>query len=299
MCIQPIDSSARRNAQMGVNMKKFKKFASLLAVTALVAAFPGSKMMTVSAQTPTTFCVAYDSDDNDWYYQRDSSTWNVNIERKEAFQLKDVIQNGDIVVVEGASSDTGLNLDISNVRLSNLTFKNASTVIVTTAGVDACYVLNGTVAAINGDVTKAEVYDISSVTFNNNVADLKIIGTNDIHSYVSAGGTVGHVLAVDENRTYYEYYDVASGKLDIEDGGFHTDSAYYSETPSASSGTAQTTQPAAQNPAPAAQPAPAPAASSAGEYDHVPKTGEGAPVYLWFMGIAAVCFAGKLALKKV
>ncbi len=270
-------------------MKGFKKFASLLAAAALLAVLPGGSALTASAQSPTTYCVFYDSDDDAWYYQKDTSTYNNQIEQKESFQLKDVIQEGDIVVVEGASSGSGLSLDLSNVRLSNLTLKETKTVVISAKSVDECYVLDGTVGAVNGDVTNAYVYGSSSITFNNSISNLKIIGTTDVHAYVTAGGTVSHVIAVDDIKTHYEYFNVAFGKLEIEDGGLVTDSAYYSKTASSP----------ASAPAPSAAPAaPAASNSAASEYDDVPKTGEGAPIVLWMMGIAAVCFAGKAVLKR-
>ncbi|MBO4982331.1 MAG: hypothetical protein J6C84_10670 [Lachnospiraceae bacterium] len=274
-------------------MKKFQKFVSLLSAAALLAMLPGSNTLTASAAEPTTFCVSYDEGDDAWYYQRDTSEYNPNIEVKEAFQLKDVIKDGDIVVVVGISDDTGLDLDLSNVRLSNLTIAQAATVVVRTKGVDECYVTTDSVAAITGDVSRAYVYNEGSVTFNSNVSYLEIIGTNDVHANIYVHGTVSHVKAVDEaSIVCYEYYDFAKGKLEISDGSVQTDEAYYSKTPSASS--TQNTAPATQD---SQSSAPAPGNTS-GAYDSVPKTGEAFPAYLVLIAIAAVCLAGRSVCKR-
>lgn len=279
-------------------MKKLKKLVSVLAAALLLAALPHGSMLTVYA-AGTTFYVFYDSDDDQWYYQRDTSSRNIDIEQKEAFQLKDVISDGDIVVVEGrGNQNDGLTLDVSKARLSNLTLKNAATVVIHTNGIDECYVLDGTVAAVNGNVTNAYVYDKGSVTFNNNIGILNITrSSGDIRANVSCSGTVDYVSATDEHRTRYECFNVAAGRLSITNGTLDTDEAYYSKTGSVPAAPSEPTP----QPAPSAKPAQAAqnaAKPSASEYDDVPKTGESAAPYLWLLGTAALCFAGKLALKK-
>lgn len=279
-------------------MKKMKKFVSVLVAALLLAALPHGNMLTVYA-AGTSFYVFYDSEDKEWYYQRDTSTHNIDIEQKEAFQLKDVISNGDIVVVEGqGGSSNGLTLDIGNVRLSNLTLKNAATVIIYTNGIDECFVLDGTVAAINGNVANAYIYDKGSVTFNNNVGSLNVTRSDgDLRANVGCNGTVDHVIATDAYSTRYECFNVAAGKLSITNGTLDTSEAFYSKTGSVP---AASSEPAPQ-PAPSAKPAQTTtntAKPSSDEYDDVPKTGESVTAYVWLLCTAALCFAGKLALKK-
>src|SRR5699024_6832063 len=108
---------------------------------------------------------------------------------------------------------------------------NASTVVVTTNGIDSCYVLGSSVAAVNGDITNAYVYDTSSVTFNNSISTLQILGSSDINANVTVAGTVGHLIGKDNTTTYYDFYNVAAGKLVISNGTVKTEESDYSTTP--------------------------------------------------------------------
>ncbi len=278
-------------------MKKLKKLAALCFTAVLLAILPGSNALTVLADGPVTYCVLYDEEDNEWYYQTGVSHYDPNIEIKEYFLLKDVIKDGDILVVEGLSDGNGVDLDISNVRLSNLTIARAKTAIIRTKAVDECYVLENSIASISGTVTNAYVYENAAVTFHNDISYLEIRAQDDLFAEVGALGTVGHVRGVLNNGVVpYDLYDFAQGKLEIEYGSIQTPEEFYSKTPSAAP--AAPAQPAAstQSSAPAASSG----STSSGEYDDVPKTGEGLPVYLWLIGIAAVCCAGKavIAFKK-
>ncbi len=269
-------------------MKKRKTMASLFAVFAVIAAVllaPQGQL--VASAAGNTYIVQAD-EDGDWNYQS-GSVWDDTEEGRELYYLQQEIKDGDLLVVQGSGEEIRL-----NVHLANVTLTKGASALVFANGIDECYILSGCVAAINGEVANAWVYDTGRATFNNNVQTLQIINEeeNEPKAYVTAKGSIGHVIARDSGGTHYEYYSVQSGALDIEDGSWKTAEGRYSSTPSA--------QPA---PAPASEPTSAPTASApqpaaaSGEYDDVPKTGESGAV-CWLLAAAAVCLAGKALLKR-
>ncbi|MBQ4536673.1 MAG: hypothetical protein II994_03520 [Lachnospiraceae bacterium] len=275
-------------------MKNLKKFAALLATAALMVALPSGNVLTASAAAPTTYLVCYQ--DDEWIYQVGVSAYNDEEDEENIEDLEDEIQNNDILIIDG--SGEGVELDLSNVYLSNLTVMNADVAIVKTAGVNECYIGNKAVASVTGNVNSAWVYDTASVTFRSNVSYLELVGEEHEAEYnATCLGTVGHVKAAKDGHVYYEMFDVAAGRLNIEDGEDETDTDYYSETPGAAPAAPVAPVPAA--PAQNATQNSAPAQSTtSGEYDEVPKTGEVLPAYVWLLGVAAVALAGKVALKK-
>lgn len=268
-------------------MKKRKTIVALLAMAAvLVFAFQSS--LTASA-AGNTYIIHYDAeaDEPEWLYQS-GSTWEESSENKVLSDLQQKIKDGDTILIEGKGGEIRL-----NAHLANVYFLNGSYALLFTNGIDECTLFSGSLASISGSITNAYVYDTAGVTFNNNVNTLQIIGTKDelLGTVNVAGGvTVAHVIGKDNGGVCYEYYNVAAGRLDIEDGEMKTDEKYYSTV--ASAATPQTTQPAQ----PAAQSGTSSSQSS--EYDDVPKTGESSLVY-WLLGIAVVCLAGRYALRKV
>ena len=207
------------------------------------------------------------------------------------------VKDGDYIVIQNDVDCNPLNLNVP-VRLGNLTIKNTvKAPVITAKGYDNVYVLDGTTAAINGDVSHAYVYGGARVNFNNNVDTLEMYGYgggyNNLHAYITVVGTVNHLSAKDGQtmETYYDYYNFAANKLFTEDGALRTDAQYYSKT--APAATPEAAQPVATaQPAATAQPV---ASSSA--YDDVPKTGESAlPFYL--MGAAVLCVVSGYALRK-
>ena len=171
--------------------------------------------------------------------------------------------------------------------------------VPTAKGYDAVYILDGSTASINGDVSHAYVYGSAHATFINNVDTLEMLGMgtglNNLHAYIGCQGTVNHLIAKDnvDQRTYFEYYSFAKNKLDIYDGSVKTEEQYYSKTAPAATEAATTPE------APAATTATAPAqsATASGEYDNVPKTGESAlPLYL--AGAAVLFVVSGYALRK-
>ncbi len=273
-------------------MKRFAKFVSLLTAAAALALLPGANTLQVSADSPTTFYLRFNAGSNDWRMQR--GTWDENSEGRELYYLNngdEKIKDGDIVVVQppnGQASNTDLTID---VHLSNLTI-NRTSAVVKTKGIDECYVLGDSYAAINGDVTNAYVYDNAICTFNNNVNTLTVNAEDNIQASISVGGTVAHLIELSYGNVRIDRYNFAAGKLYYNvNGVLETTAEYYSTTPT--SDTPAASAPAA--PQPAASPSPAP---SSDEYDDVPKTGE-SNLILWLAGISALCFAGSFALRKV
>ena len=261
-------------------MKKLKKFISLVTAVAICTLLPGLGTLTVKAAEPVTYYVKDTSEG--WRYQVGSS-WNAEANGRELYYMNQDIKDGDLVVVEGTGMESKI-LEIP-VALSNLTIFHANTVVVHARSIEDCFVLKDSIAAINGDVNNAYVYNNARCTFNNNVNNLKITDDSGLHAYVTVGGTVNHVTGSDPGQTFYELYSFAAGKLSVEDGRMKTDAAYYSTT-----APADTQQPAAA-------PAQTAAAASDDEYDDVPKTGDSNLIF-WLLGISALGFAGSAYLKK-
>lgn len=261
-------------------MKKLKKMVSMLMVAALCALLPGANALTASAEEPVTYYVKYLANDSEWRYQ-EGSGWDENGFHRELYYMYEAIKDGDSIIIDG--SNPGFVLEVS-ARLKNVTMLHNSAAVVTASSIDECYILRDSVAAINGNVTNAYVYDNGRCTFNNNVGTLTIQNdsflVNDtlLHATVSVNGTVNHLIGKDNVQLHYEHYNFAAGKLVIVDGDVETDPAYYSNTPS-SSNTAQSSS------------------SSSDEYDDVPKTGESNLIF-WLLGISALCFVGRYTLKK-
>lgn len=261
-------------------MKKLKKMVSLLMVAALCALLPGANALTASASTPVTYYVKYVEHDSQWRFQEGSS-WNVNGFHRELYYMYEAIKDGDSIVIDG--SNPGFTLEVP-VRLKNVTLLHGAAAVVTASSIDECYILRDSVAAINGNVTNAYVYDNGRCTFNNNVGTLTIQNdfflVNDtlLHANVGVNGTVNHLIGKDNVQVHYEHYNFAAGTLVITDGDVKTDPANYSNTPS--SGSNKNTS-----------------SSSSDEYDDVPKTGDSNLIF-WLLGISALCLAGRYTLKK-
>ena len=172
-------------------MKKRKTFTLLFAMMAVLA-LGFQRPMTVSAES-NTYVLRYDAGDGDWRYQT-GSHWDDAEESKAISEIHSRIKDGDQVVIEG-QTDASIAL---NVHLSNLTVNGASTVVASFKGIDHCYILAGSIAAVSGGVGNAYVYDDASVTFNDNVSYLQILGGDDLHANVSVRGTVGHAVGVEQ-----------------------------------------------------------------------------------------------------
>jgi hypothetical protein len=277
-------------------MEKLKKFVSLVAAAALLAVLPNVSTLQVSAAQPTTYYVKYDTDKNDWRMQIGS--WDNGYEGRSPYYLNEgdeKVKDGDIVVVLDSDDEAALSsatLTV-NAHLSNLTVNRAG-IVIYTGGVDECYVLGDSYAAINGNVTNAYVYDNAVCTFNNNVTNLRLISSSDnrVRCTVSVGGTVSYASTANPGGLINEYYNFTAGSFYHDKAsGLMTDTSKYSTTGSAPATSTQsetTTQTTAEVSA---------ASTSSSEYDDVPKTGE-SNLIIWLFGISAVCLAGRYALRK-
>lgn len=264
-------------------MKKIQKLVALLAAVAICVLVPGANTLTASAAEPVTYYVQYVHEEGDWRYQLGS--WDDDANHRELYYMYNEFKDGDIVVVNSNGATSTEPLTFSK-HVANLTAVHNSVVVASAPSFGEVFALQDSRIAVTGDVSNAYIYDHAGITFHSNVNKLTLIDTEaQSTGDANAAGTVGHVVRqTDSGYIYYQAYNVAAGKLVIEWGSLKTDPAYYSTTPTAVQTPAQ---------APATQPS-----ASAGEYDDVPKTGE-SNIILWLVGIAAVCLAGKQALKRI
>ena len=276
-------------------MKKMGGFALGMLLVCLLGLLPGTNALRVSADGPVTYTIQYVESAGEWRFQP-NYPWDDQGYHRELYYLHQDMKDGDKLVVMASGHDLLLEL---TQHLSNLTFENTPNAVVSANGIDECFVLKDSVAAISGNVTRAYVYDNARCTFNQNVEYLEISGSFPLKATVSVGGTVGHLLAKDYDRVHYEFYQFAAGTLSIVDGALKTDAANYSTQPGqepAAAPEAVTSAPAAPA-AEASTESAAPAAPAADEYDEVPKTGD-TTSYVWLLGIAAVCLLGGYRLRR-
>lgn len=291
-------------------MKRFQKFVSVLMSAAvfasLLALFPAANALRVSADRPTTFYVKYDQDEGSWRMQisngEEGVEWRDEDPGRELYYLNngdERAKNGDIVVILPTTevNDAGETITVNapsdatievSARLGNLTV-NRVRCVVHAGGIDSCYVLGNSYAAINGDVTNAYVYDNAICNFNNNVGNLRLISSeeNTVNTDVYVKGTVGYASLANPGGVLNEYYNFKADCFYFSpSGGLLTDPANYSTS---GSGPVSSAAPAA---------APSKPASNSGAYDDVPKTGESNKLAIWLFAISAICLTGHLALRK-
>lgn len=283
--------------------KRLKKLGALMAAVLLCTLLPGTVKLTASADTPVTYYIKHVDDDAGWKFQ--TGGWSDEAYNRDLYYMQEEIKDGDIVVIDNNGSDEFINLTFTK-RLSNLTIVKDSHAVIAAPSIDEFFALAGSSSAITGDVSHAYLYDNAGVTFHSSVNILDIIDTRaELTGTVTVAGTVGHATCKTESGyIYFETYNVAANKFVVEYGSLKTDAAYYNTTPTAeqpADNTSAAAAPAADtsSTAPVADTSAATqqAASSADEYDDVPKTGESS-VLFWLLGTAVVCLAGSRALKK-
>ncbi|MBQ7919665.1 MAG: hypothetical protein IJ324_06975 [Lachnospiraceae bacterium] len=267
-------------------MKRMKKvFAVILSLCMMFTASCITKL-TVEAEGATTYTLKVV--DDEWRYQP-NYPWEDTVQHRELYYMHQNFKDGDKVVI--MESDKRLELELTKT-ISNLTFMNAGTAVVTAPYVEECYVLRGSVGVINADINKAYVYDTTTCNFNKNVQYLEI--TTDkpeakLSATIGAIGEIAHVYAHEGDHLVFDIYDVKAGTFSLVEGAFNTAESNFSRTPSSNtvvSAPAQTTTTA-----------PATSSSATDELDDVPKTGD-IVSYYWMLGLAAVCMTGGLYLKK-
>lgn len=285
-------------------MKRLKKFVALFTMAAVCLSVPGLGKITAKAAEPTTYVLNYTASSGEWRFKL-ASSWSEEVQDRELYYLQQDIKDGDYIVIDNDNDCNPLNLKVS-VRLGNLTVKSATkTPVVYANGYDSVYVLDGTTAAVNGDVAHAYVYGSAKANFNNNVDTLEMIGvssdkSNNLHATINCVGTVNHLIAKDnrDQSTFYEAYSFAAGKLVIDDGSLKTEDKYYSKTAPAATAEPASAAPAAEQPAQTTAPAASASQSTASSaYDDVPKTGETSAMF-WLLGAAVVCLAGGYTIRK-
>lgn len=270
--------------------------------------------------------VTFEGHDSSHEYQwrRQIGVWNDNIEGREPYYLNEgddcTIKDGDIVVVlpnlpltegfeeqeEGYAAKRQKQLTDQSIikidaHLSNLTI-NRSSVLLSTNGVDECYVLGDSYAAIGGNIANAYVYDASDCTFHDNVTNLRLYNSkgrlDDARSdgsdekwvpNVTVGGTVDYASVSDITGVRAEYWKFAKGTFRFDEkNGLETYYTNYSTSGGAPASASQGTA-ASQN------------AAQSDLYDDVPKTGENSLV-MWLSAgmllISGSCFMGCLLARR-
>ena len=273
--------------------KKLKALVSLLAAAAVLALLPGSNVLTVKAEEAKTYSVKYIGGEvNDWRYVP-GSTFDDSAYNREIYYLNLDLKAGDAVVVYAGDATPNKELHLADVRLGNLTIHQNAVAAVVTGGVTDCYVLAGAVAAVNGDVRNAYLYDTTTCTFNNNVLDMVLNITDEPHSDISCAGTVGHFRTDSSTgaRTF-EFYDIPKNMMRMTGGSYQiaqsspVPSDAYLEAMNSASDTTATPEPSSTT-----------SGASTDEYDKVPKTGAHSMV-IWFVGAAVVLFTGSYVLYR-
>ncbi len=304
-------------------MKRLKTLVSLLAAAAMLLLMPNTDLPQVSAAEPVTYSLKYVEANNEWRYH--VGPWDDNNSgHRELYYLKESIKDGDVIVVEGG--DQGLTLELP-VNLSSITFNHSHLAVITAKSVENVYVLRDSVAAINGDVKNAHVYDNAVVNFNNNVTNLYITKEICGQQTIAVVGTVDYVKTSDAEKIYNEMYNFQANSFRQEEGILKTDASKYSMVPVPTAPVVPG-DPAATLPvvpvdptvtlpvvptvpvdptvtvpvvptAPVTPVAPVvPVTPADSLYDDVPKTGEPLALPgLLFMG-AGICFGGAYLLKR-
>ena len=282
-------------------MKKLKKIVTLLTLAAVCLTAPAFGKITAKAAEPNTYVLNFSPSKGEWRF-KPASSWSEEVQDRELYYMMQEIKDGDYIVVQNDVDCNPLNLNVP-VRLGNLTIKNSvKTPVITAKGYDNVYVLDGTTAAINGDVSHAYVYGDAKANFNSNVDTLEMIGltddkSNNLHATINGVGTVNHLIAKDnrDQSVFYEAYSFAAGKLAIEDGSLKTEAKYYSTTAPAAA--AEVAPAATEQPTQTTAPAQATQNSTSSEYDNVPKTDENSAMF-WLLGAAVVCMAGGYTIRR-
>ena len=208
-------------------MKRLKTLVYLLAAAAMLLLMPNTDLPQVSAAEPVTYSLKYVEANNEWRYH--VGPWDDNNSgHRELYYLKESIKDGDVIVVEGG--DQGLTLELP-VNLSSITFNHSHLAVITAKSVENVYVLRDSVAAINGDVKNAHVYDNAVVNFNNNVTNLYITKEICGQQTIAVVGTVDYVKTSDAEKIYNDMYNFQANSFRQEEGILKTDASKYSMVP--------------------------------------------------------------------
>lgn len=293
-------------------MKRLKTIVSLLAAAALLLLAPNAQQQQVSAAEPVTYSLKYVEANNEWRYHVGSWDDN-NPGHRELYYLKESIKDGDNIVIEGG--DQGLTLELP-VNLGSITFNHSHLAVITAKSVENVYVLRDSVAAINGDVKNAHVYDNAVVNFNDNVTNLYITKEICGQQTIVVVGTVDYVKTGDAEMVYNEMYNFQANSFRQEEGLLKTDASKYSTIPSVVAPVVPNVPNAVTPVAPVVPVDPAvtvpvvpavptapvapvvPVTPADSLYDDVPKTGEPFALPGLLVIGAGICFGGAYLLKR-
>lgn len=185
-----------------------------------------AEMAQQSARSAVTYYVKYSNKDG-WRYQ--VGTWNEGGSNKEAYYLKDALQDGDKVVVDGNAGVPdvdALKLNVS-VSLSNVTFVNKGKGNITAKSIENVFVLKDSLGIVNGNVTNAYVYDNATAQFNNDVAYLFIKKDTSNKQTAVVSGTVGCMQILDKERVTSQLFSFDKGKFEMREGTLYTSEKNY------------------------------------------------------------------------
>lgn len=252
-------------------MKHLKKFLAIATVLVVFMAPFLSSPMTAHAEEATTYYIKYVPSVNEFRYQK--GPWQDGQEHWGISSIETYIKDGDHLAID-CTDGRGIIFSV-DVNLGMLTLINGNSTVVTAKSIDTVYALHGTTSAINGNVNTANLYGDSTANFNNNVKVLNLgfSGTTKPQGDVFVLGTCDE-LHIENSSNAYSFQECT---LYVLGGSIATDSKYFSPNPPTT-----TTPPSTSN----------------SEYDDVPKTADSRFNPLWLVGLAAICFAGSIGLKK-
>lgn len=215
-------------------MKKFKSIISMvLAASMLVCLFGVSGLQasaapadsTDPAPEPTTYVIKYEDGFDGWRCQvSDNGTWNEKAGNRSLRHMKEVIKDGDLLVVEGSGPAETIKL---NVSLNNITFNHGSGPVIYATEVKHAVILRDSIGIVNGNVTNAYVYDNAVAQFNNDVDNLYLMEIKDDTQTVGVSGKVDYVEFTDSIRITLRLCSFAEGKFELQEGKLKTDGQYY------------------------------------------------------------------------
>lgn len=275
-----------------------KKLFSIFSVALFAVILLCQNIVQAEAADPTTYCIRYDSDKDQWYYQV-GSAWDDTVPppRREVYYMFQTMKDGDYVVVDSPDDCGKITIDFN---LGNLTILPNSSAIISCKSVAEYYQLHDSTISINGNVEKAFVYDNAVANFNNNVNYLELIYATEPEPTMVAhvSGTCYELwVHSSDNTTLYSLWNFKD-ELDFYDGTLQTKYGKYDVNPPSSKPSAVTPSATTTTPTPApATPSNQTPSTSADEYDDVPKTGESS-AYLWMFALSALCLAGSYSIRK-
>lgn len=271
-----------------------KKLFTFLSVAIFAMVFFWTSTIKAEAAEPTTYCVRYDAEEEEWYYQV-GSKWDDSVPppNRELYYMTLEMKDGDYVVVESTDGDCPeLKLDF---HLGNLTTYPNVSCLINAKSIAECYLLHGSYVSITADVEHAWVYQGCTANFNKNCNKLELIYIDNPNMSVGVLGICNEFSLSSETEVVCELWSFKDDLI-FKDGVVQTDRESYSTEPPATS--PAPVVPTTPNTTPSnTPPAPSSSSTSADEYDDVPKTEENMN-FLWFFAIAGLCFVGSYSLNK-